>query len=277
MVKTVDWGKAKNILIIALVITNVFLIYNIEKDILESNIASMVKEENINDVLIILEENNIKVEAKVPKIVLSLPVLNVEYETYDEEKLARIFNKNKNENIDLSIINNKSIRYENYNKDATIKDLNEKKALNTAETFIKKYGFMTDDVTYWGMTQDIDGYNVIFKQKYKDRFLEYSYMNVTVNESGVKVFERMWLKPLDADSNKREIIPATKALLKCMYDIDTTNQEAIIKDITLGYWFNPQHISITNSENIKAGTAVPAWRILLKDGQTKFIVAYENY
>ncbi|TCO77934.1 two-component system regulatory protein YycI [Marinisporobacter balticus] len=272
-----DWGKAKNILIIALVITNVFLIYNIEKDMFESNISSMVKEENIQDVLMILEENNIKVKAEVPRTVLELSVLNVEYEIYEEEKLEKIFNKEEDTQIDLSVINNKIIRYENDNENMIIQDLNEKKAKDEAEAFISKYGFMTNDVDYWETTQDIDGYHVLFKQKYQDRFLEYSYMQVTVNRLGIKKFERMWLKPLDTDSNKKEIIPATKALLKCMYFLNTSDEEVVIKDVALGYWFDPSHISLTNSENIKSGTAFPAWRILLEDGQTKFVAAYENY
>ncbi|QXM06970.1 two-component system regulatory protein YycI [Crassaminicella indica] len=263
-----DWGKAKNILIIALIITNIFLIYNIEKDIFMEHASSIIKEENIQDVVAILNEKNIKVETEVPRIVLELPLLNVEYETYDEKK--------RNEKFCIED-NGKVIKYENYDEKYHIKNLNKKKAIREAENFIKKYGFKRSDAVYWETKHDRGEYHILFKQKYNGRFLENSYMRVTVSKSGVNKFERMWLKPLNTDANKREIIPATKALLKCMNDIETLQGEVVIKNIALGYWFDPSHISLTNSENIKSGTAVPAWRILLADGQTIFVPAYENY
>ncbi|WP_168198383.1 two-component system regulatory protein YycI [Crassaminicella thermophila] len=272
-----DWGKSKNILIIAFIITNIFLIYNIEKDIFKNNSASIVKEKNIKDVIRILEEKNIKVEAEVPTTVLELPVLNVEYETYDEEKLVDIFGKEKNDKIHKSVINNKIIRYENYDEKPYIQKLDKNKARREAELFIRKYGFMTKDVIYWDTIKEADQYIIMFKQNYKGSFLEQSYMNVVVNKSGVKKFERMWLKPIKEYDNKKEIIPATKALLKCINSIDTEDGEVIIKGIDLGYWFDPSHISLTNSDNIKSGTAIPAWRVILNNGQIKFIPGYENY
>ncbi|QZY55150.1 two-component system regulatory protein YycI [Crassaminicella profunda] len=263
-----DWGKAKNILIIAFIITNVFLIYNIEKDLFMESAASMVKEKNIKDVITILDEKNIKVEAEVPRTILELPLLNVEYETYDQKKLKEKFYVEDNHKI---------IKYENYDKKPYMKDLNEKEALREAENFITKYGFMRNDAIYWETKEDGEQYHILFKQKYKKSFLENSYMRVTVSTSGVNKFERMWLKPLNTDKNKKEIIPATKALLKSMKDMENLQGEIVIKNMDLGYWFDPSYISLTNSENIKSGTAVPAWRILLNDGQTIFISAYENY
>ncbi|MCT4618032.1 MAG: two-component system regulatory protein YycI [Marinisporobacter sp.] len=268
MVKIVDWGKAKNILIIAFIVTNVFLIYNIEKDLFMESASSMVKEENIQDIIDILKEKNIKVKAEVPRTVLELPLLNVEYEIYDEKKLDEKFYVEDNY---------KKIKYEDYDQASYIEGLDEEKAFDEAEDFIKKYGFMRKDAIYWETKEDGEQYQVIFKQEYKGKFLEDSYMRLTVSASGVNKFERMWLKPLGTDENKKEIIPATKALLKAMNDLETLQGEIIIKNVDLGYWFDPTNISLTNSENIKSGTAVPAWRILLADGQTLFISAYENY
>ncbi|WZL73080.1 two-component system regulatory protein YycI [Clostridiaceae bacterium 35-E11] len=284
MVKDMDWSKAKNILIIAFVITNIFLIYNIEKDIFD-NTSAIVKEKNIEDIIDILEEKNIKVDTEIPKKILALPTLNVAYETYEQAKLDKIFSRknqktsieNNEDAITSSIINHKIVQYTNDNPQAHIDDFNPKTARREAEAFIKEHGFMKKDVLYWDTQESGEGYKVIFKQKYKGSFLEYSYMYVIITGSGVKEFERMWLIPLEMDEKKNDIIPATKALLKFMKEIEDTNKEMIIEDIALGYWFDPSQIGLTNVENVKSGTAVPAWRILLKDGQTKFIVAYENY
>lgn len=279
-----DWSKAKNILIVAFVITNIFLIYNIEKDLFK-NTSPIIKGKNIEDIVDILEEKNIKVNTEIPKKILALPTLNVAYETYDEEKLSKIFLKQKDKkdgqdigkSMELAIINHKILQYKNNNSKTMISNFNAQKAREKAEAFIKKHGFMKHDVVYWDTQEKGEAYKVIFKQKYKGSFLEYSYMHVIVTNSGVKEFERMWLKPLEADSKKNEIIPATTALLKFMKEMEDMDQEMVIEDIALGYWFDPSQISLTNTENVKSGTAVPAWRILLEDGETKFVVAYENY
>lgn len=55
-----DWSKAKNILIIAFMITNVFLIYHIEKDIFDHHTVVMLKENHVQNVVHILEEKKYK-------------------------------------------------------------------------------------------------------------------------------------------------------------------------------------------------------------------------
>ncbi|WP_053955050.1 two-component system regulatory protein YycI [Inediibacterium massiliense] len=272
-----DWSKAKNILIIALVVTNLFLIYNIEKDIFKESASSMVYDRNITDVIEILKEKNIKIETEVPKTVLELPVLNVEYKTYNEKEVKEKFHIKNEDTRSINVVNHKTIVYEDKDDQIHIKNIDEEKAIHEAKIFIQKYDFMNGDVVYDKTIKTPEGYHVCFKQKYKGQFLEISYMHIIVNESGVKRFERLWLKPLKFDENKKEIIPATKALLKSMEEIQNNDEQVRIKKIDLGYWFDPSHISLTNSGNIKSGTAIPAWRLTLKDGNIVFIPAYENY
>ncbi|WP_129596314.1 two-component system regulatory protein YycI [Anaerophilus nitritogenes] len=272
-----DWSKAKNILIIALVVTNLFLIYNIEKDIFKESALSMVYDKNIEDVVEILKEKNIKIETEVPKTILELPVLNVEYETYDEKEVGEKFHIKSKDTRSINIVNHKILMYENLDNRIHIQNMDEQKAVHEANQFIKDYDFLDRDVVYDKTVKTPDGYHVFFKQKYKGHFLEISYMHIVVNASGIKKFERVWLKPLQFDENKKEIIPATKALLKSMEQIKTSNEQVKIKKIDLGYWFDPSRISLTNSDNIKSGTAIPAWRFTLKDGNIVFIPAYENY
>lgn len=271
--ETMDWSKAKNILIVAFIITNIFLIYNIEKDLFNDDSIALLKEKNIEDVVEILKEKNIRVEAEVPRKILQMPVLNVEYETYDNEQIKDMLL----EDGQFSTENPKILTYQNHNNKVTLPNIDTKKAMGEGEKFIREHGFMGTDVIYSGTKYDEGKYEVLFKQRYKGEFLEFSYMKCWVTPYGVEKFERMWLKPMDFGDNKKEIIPSTKALLKFMKDMDESLEEIVIKDISLGYWFDPSQISLTNWENIKSGTAFPAWRITLADGEARFIVAYENY
>ncbi|MEW9123494.1 MAG: two-component system regulatory protein YycI [Thermotaleaceae bacterium] len=277
-----DWSKAKNILIIAFIITNLFLIFSIEKGLYEDNSMVILKEKNIEDVISILSEKGIRIETEIPRILLEMPVLDVEYETYNEDKVRMRFShgrgispKNKEKNIEVTK-NKIFISIENGNS-PSIQGLSQHKAREVAEKYIKDHEYMKSDVEYWKTFHRDGQYEVIFKQKYKGYFLEKSYMRLLIDVTGVIEFERMWLTPVSTGTYKNEIMPATKALLKAMQMLEDRDKEVVITDIHLGYLFDPSRISLTNWENIKSGRALPAWRVTLKDGETLFIDAYEDY
>ena len=80
-----DWTKAKTILIIALIVTDIFLIatygskYNAEETGNEEALAA------------VLEGNNIYVDAqKIPRKHRSMPALSVEYKGVAEEDIAAL-------------------------------------------------------------------------------------------------------------------------------------------------------------------------------------------
>ncbi|MCT4594309.1 MAG: two-component system regulatory protein YycI [Anaeromicrobium sp.] len=268
-----DWSKAKNILIIGFIITNVFLIYNIQKDMYNRNNVLIVDDKIINDTKSILKEKDIGVDTQVPKIVIEMAPLDVEYETYDEDKLK--------ENLVgarglLTIENNKLLKY----RKSSLEEkyfLDRESALKTAEDFVSKIGFKNKGEEIWHTSEYNNRYEILYKQSYKDMFLEDSYMKVIVSTNGVEAFERIWLKPMEKEKSKREIMPATKALLKVMDDLEEVPRPIIIKDISLGYWFDRSKISFVNAENVKSGTAFPAWRIVLDNKEVKFVSAYDKY
>ena len=276
-----DWSKAKNVLIIAFVITNIFLIYHIQKDVFNKEVLSENNENKVKEVIDILEKRNIKVKATVPVEVPELPLLEVEYITYDTEEMEQLFlEDNSSEayiNEQLSFLsNNKVLRYERNLEGMSSRITNEKQARQEAERFLEKYGFMGSDVIYWNNSITDKQYEILFKQKHKGRILEHSYMICTVSELGVIAFERMWLRPLELGNTKMDIFPAAKGLLKFM-DEYGSYKEAVITDISLVYWLDLLKDDFTNLENIESGTAIPAWRIELENGETSFIPAFSNY
>ena len=276
-----DWSKAKNVLIIAFIITNIFLIFHIQKDMFNKDALSSRNEDKIKEVIHILEERGIKVETVVPMEVVELPVLEVEYITHDTEELEQLFlvdnssESSLNEQLTFSS-NNKVLHYQRSLESVTPGITNEKQAQQEAEKFLKNYGFMGSDVIYWNHSINDKQYKIVFKQKYKGRVLEHSYMECMVSEFGVIEFERMWLRPIKFGTSKMEIIPAAKGLLKFMDEYEGF-EEAVITNISLVYWMDLSQNAFTNWENIESGTAIPAWRIELSNGETSFISAFVNY
>ena len=84
-----DWSKAKNLLIIAFVITNIFLIYNIQGEMSKQKETQIIDSKHLNDVEQYLNDNGIKLNTHVPEEIISLPMLMVRYKNFDSNKMAK--------------------------------------------------------------------------------------------------------------------------------------------------------------------------------------------
>lgn len=283
-----DWSKAKNILIIAFVITNIFLFFNIKQNIDQHNYFYKVDNERIEDVTNILDEKSIVVNTDVPKQVPRLAVLTLKYETYKGKEVAdkilgqyetkdgEFIKDNEKVKIDL---NNKLIIYERRPQIFSIENLTEEKAKEIADNFIEKYGFYNRDIKQWNVLQKERGqYEIIYKQIYKDMIIRDSEMKVLVNNTGVLRLERRWLQIEGIKDHEKRVIPATKALLIAIDKINKEDNGAIITDITLGYSLDISKFnSLANQEwyNMELGDASPYWIICLENKECIYIEAYE--
>jgi regulatory protein YycI of two-component signal transduction system YycFG len=273
-----DWSKAKNLMIIAFIITNIFLIYHIQKDRLNTDALTARSEQRTKEVVQILEGKGISVDAPIPIEVIELPSLEVEYIIYDTEKAKDLFFKKVKDQDDwlLTITSNdKTIIFNKINKFSALHELDEDTARSQAEKFLRDRGLINNNVAFWKQELINNIYKVYFHQRYKGRIVENSYMICTVTNAGVIGFERMWLNPLKFSSVKQEIIPVAKALLKFLEAREET-EEVTLKNIELVYWIDLSNSSFTKWENIESGTAIPAWRIEDLKGNVTFIPAYED-
>ncbi len=274
MVESVDWSKAKNILIIAFIITNIFLIYSIEKDMFDKDSLEARSERKIKEVVDILEKRSIRVEADIPIEVMALPILDVEYTTYEIGEVQELFSSQGK----ITLLNNDKVLH--YKRDIFSRNninFTEEEANQEAEEFLKKYRFKSKDVVFWSSKPLGNQYKILFKQEYKGRILEDSYMSLIVTNEGVAEFERMWLKPLKLGTNKMEVMPSSKGLLKFMEDDVSDEEEIVITKVDLVYWLDISQNSFTNWESVESGTAIPAWRIELENGEVSFIPGFEDY
>ncbi|WP_432661978.1 two-component system regulatory protein YycI [Wukongibacter baidiensis] len=280
-----DWAKAKSILIVAFLITNLFLGYNVLKDSEIRNYAYTVSDKRINDVRELFGQKNITIKANILEKMKKLPQLTVEYETYDMELIKSKFPEftsiseeairyqNGNEIVEVTA-HNKSISYTNKNKTSISVEMDEKKAEEVAEDFISKHGFQGNDVELWSTKKKHGDYEIIYKQRYEDLILDHGYMKLTVKNGEVVKFEKRWLKPVDVKKFDKEIIPVTKALILATDDLrekkEKEDSELIIEDIRLAFKLDIFEFNELLNEkwyeiNESTGTGSLYWRIRLAD------------
>ena len=81
-----DWAKAKTILIIAFVITNIFLAYNVWNTKYYGHRSERIRDDRIEELVDILQQRGMRVSAPIPKD-LYTEILTVEYMEIDTDGL----------------------------------------------------------------------------------------------------------------------------------------------------------------------------------------------
>lgn len=281
--KFMDWSKAKNILIIAFIITNLLLGYALiqAKKIHQPSLTDEFVE-NVKNLLI---EKNIKIEGEIPLDFSTLSLLTIEYEYYSPDKLAAILlgeykkididgvEYYKNEEAEFTILDNKKIVYERSSDGNNEKIPDKIKAINIAEDFLKKNGFSIEDMKLSDARESEDGFFLEYTKIYKNIYVEKTYTKFLIDSQGVKNFERYWINVIESSENNVEITPAPRALLSLLTMKEYYGKT--IEDISICYYFDPtKHLISGNPNNAKMGKAAPAWRIKFKTGEKIFLEEY---
>ncbi|MCF6463422.1 hypothetical protein [Clostridium sp. Cult1] len=280
-----DWSKAKTILIVAFIITNILLIYVIvgEDHVNEPTL----KDDFIEDVVELLEDKNIKVSTQIPKDIPHLNTMVVEYENVNIQKLNKDYFSNrgnieqnaeglgkiKKDGESFLIMNNRFIIYENKNKIKLYNDLNKDEAIRLAEEFINKGKFKTSDMKLTFVKEEEGTFYLEYSKIHEDVLVERTFTNLQVDSRGVKRFERLWLNEKELGEAEIYISTAPKAILTLLGMQEIYGKT--ITDISLCYYFDPEkHDYLGEPTNAKQGRAIPAWRIQFDDGYKIFIDEY---
>lgn len=283
-----DWFKAKSILIVALIITNVLLglvLYQSER-----NVDPTLKKGFIEDTVRLLGDKGIKLDTEIPRKIPQISWLTVEYENVEPNTVNKDFfndrgtiNESAEEIVDISledesitITNNKWLKYQS-KSDKTVYDIkDEKDAEKIALDFLHDKNYSTSDMKLSYVRNVDDGYKIEFTKLYNDNFLENSFTNIYVSDKGVVEMERQWLNVVDEGEKPLSISSAPKSILGLLsmeYAYGRT-----IKDISICYYFEPEKNDyIDNPGEAKQGRATPAWRIQFDDGIKTFIDSYNYY
>jgi len=245
-----DWTKAKTILIIALIITDIFLIatyggkHNTEESGNEEALAAVLK------------SSNIYVDAeKIPKKHRSMPALSVEYKGVSaDETAAFIESKNKK-----------------------TEDESDKAYIEAAGGFISYLGMNSENISDAQIVRKpADRENggetvkVVFGCEVDKLKLDGSFMVCTFTGGEIVGFDSYWLEPGEFSAKKQETISAAAALISYMAEKEGT-EEVRISDIELVYWVNSASY---DSMEAVTDTALPTWRITFENGESVYIEAF---
>lgn len=278
-----DWSKAKSILIIAFIVTNIFLAYmlfTMKQD--ESEIV--IEDKFVEEVIKLLDKKDISIDTKIPKSIPKLPAISLEYEVYKpEEILPRFLGSYQDMAIGAKMYTNgeKIVKFERNDKklvyennalidDGNIKEISKNQALKMSEEFISNHGFDLRDIKLESYFENDNIHRLVYNKKIDDMIIEETYMTIELSSSGIISFERYWTKNIKRGSQNLVVSSAPKSLLRLL-----TREEhygKTIKQIDLCYYFNvdeyKRSISLSDSTG---GVASPTWRFIFEDGEKVFL------
>ncbi|MGP1441035.1 MAG: two-component system regulatory protein YycI [Anaerovoracaceae bacterium] len=241
-----DWSKAKNIILIGLVFTNIFLLlqYVVQYRHL------MHESDAISDYTInILSKNNIEVDCKIPSEIPKLSPLTVSYSDLSQSEQQKLI-----ENAD-------TVKPENRNMKGYSK---------AANKLLSDNGLMDDGTSVERVTESGDNFIVEYGNYYSNIPLEESKMFLTYEAGKLTDITRHWILPAEEGERKIDVISPLSALLGLMSSLDT-NRKTVIEEIKLVYYVTPYD----SDRGILYDTAFPAWAIKYNGGQIKYISTIE--
>lgn len=243
-----DWTKAKSILIVALIVTNLVLIatYFLQNNRFDSN-----EEEMRNVTIKLLESKNIFVKTDIPKEHSRMPKLTVRYDKRNDDvilaQLATQVSLAKDEQTDENLIAKTTELIENCN-------------------------LMTENVTFDRIKRTTKDIKVYYKNYINGIAIEESHIICTVTNGKITDLERFWLNPVESSNIEKEIIPAAAALIEFMSE-NQREEKIYVQDISLVYWLDS---SAFDAESPVTDTAFPAWKITYNRGKIKYVPAWEQ-
>lgn len=272
-----NWEKAKTVLIVALLITDLFLAGILYADRMRvapaENAAAFHRETKE-----LLKDAGIALEAEIPKDGSSLPILDVAYETDTTDNLNQRFFQGKGRVADnddqrlvlrtargqLKVLDERRLIYE---ADAASNAfLNEKEAEKKALDFLAERGFPTDDIALFYSEAAGNRRKLMFTKTYKNNYVESAYTEIDLVGDKVVRMDRLWIDVIDETAEREPLPMATQSLLRLLSHDSLRGRT--IKKIDPCYYFNPEEQGTV--ENLSHGTrgyATVAWRMELDGGE----------
>lgn len=240
-----DWTKAKTILIIALLATNVFLIYSHQTRHLDVH-------ETGNDEVVaqLMEQRNLELTVEIPKVQPNVHILHGEYLSVDREEIkALAFSVPRVEG--------------GYEK--------------AAEDFLEYLGIFDEAVVYDSTTSGTDRpegaeydacvhfVNVVDGLQIAENFID-----VYFEEGQVSDMKYRFLDDVELSPRRVETISAAVAVMSL--GSETPGEKLVITGIRPVYRVPEADIELGETVS---DTAFPAWEITLGSGEKKYVEAVQ--
>lgn len=277
-----DWSKAKTILIIALIITNSLLVYvlYIKDDYKDATLAESFIEESKQ----LLNNKDIQLNTEIPTDTPDLFGLTVEFEMLDSTTLnENFFNGQGDVEVKgeglleisyeeelLTLINDKLIMYESSSNNIIYDVKSQEDAINIAIEFLEDRNFNISDMKL-SFIKEIDGvYYVEYTKVFNDTYIESTFTNLQIDNTGVIKLDRTWLNMNEAGSTRLSMSSAPQSILALISMEEVYGKT--INDISICYYFDPEKQEyVENPSDAQQGSTDLAWRIQFEDGYKVFI------
>jgi len=273
-----NWNKAKTILIVAFILLNTFLFYEVR----EANNESYegLNDDFINHVEIKLLEKNIHIETEVSKEIYRKPLLEVEYELVTEEDVVKYIGKNYEEVLENTLFTNEEgsyVRIENNKKLIyNIRDVNEnfqitkEKAGKLVDSYVENQEINLEEYQLDLIIKKGGIYEVVYKRNYEGSKLENDYYIFVVDNLGVAGFETQRINKIEAKEGLITVTSAYESLLRLKNE--NPEEKFVIKRIELSYYTDE---NIEEWENIVRANMDPTWKIISESGNVKYLIEVE--
>lgn len=272
-----DWSKAKSILIVALLLTNLLLGYVLlfNQDIVDATI----EDDFIGKTIQRLKDKDIEVNTIIPKEKEELFGLVVEYEIQDPIELNNIFFAGRGDievkgeglqiitHLDesLTILNDKLLIYENKASKNKYDIKSEEEAARLAMDFMEDRNISSSDMEISFVKKTGENYSIQFTKVFEENYIESTFTNFILDNRGVLKMERNWLNMKEIGTTPIQISSAPKSILALLSMREVYGKT--ISDISLCYYFDPKMQSFDiNPIDTQQGTTIPAWRVQFEDG-----------
>ena len=292
-----DWTKAKNILIVAFLATNLFLMVMLYGG-QQAKESSAISDEYVAQTIQFLEEQNIELRAELPLEAPSLSSVTVEYHFFSPREMAEKLLGEDLIRLDMStyendsgsrvtVLEEKILIYQNNEQERVLTNFDEEKLVKMADDFLRTHDLDPESLRleqiYFGVEpeyQEDPLHKLVYQQTYQERFIGESYVNIYIGSRGIVAVEALLLenmRSIGEGATGHTMISAPEALLRTVKQIQdhhSSNGSTIIKEVRPGYYFPLTRQIIAEGDPIESGTAVPAWKIVLKDGKTFYQEAF---
>lgn len=275
-----DLTRAKTILILAFLLLNSYLGYQVwhQSEIYLSYL--IVTPEEMEEVLGQMAVNNYQVTAALPRQAQAMSLLSVRGQDVEEEKFVKaLFLSSplrEEENGEIKYTHQEEtlvfpgkgrVTYRRPGSPGTVEDVRELQ--RRGEDFLKDKNLLPADARFDAVYPGPGDIRVVaFTQLYEGFSLYTSYISLYVTGGQIIGFDYFWLEPLEFSGENRYVLPATQALLRFLEIHGPARRPEEIVGITLGYF--------SREYDAQKWDVVPVWRIATGTGKVTYINAFSG-
>lgn len=273
-----NWSKAKTILIIFFICTNLFLLTTI---LMSVSKTSIVTDDIIDSTIMILKNNRIEIDPEIiPRRTQPAAMIRAENFITSYEEFAKKFVGEDLNMLETNVYEGSRGKIffsgDRFSFDASKEEfseltekLNESNARQVVLDVLKAYGF-EDSTLLTDVSGDESEYVVTVTKQKNEMPLFSSKLKVVMNKKGVKRVSGSWFFEKGALKNKYTLKSVSGVLIDYISVANRPTTEEKITSVTLGYYIPDEGILH------KDALLVPCWKIALDDGGEYILNALEN-